>query len=75
MSDTTATPQAPQGEAVGRFRMSIVREESTPASDELWNGRADALARWLVAEWMRERENPECVRIEAEVNSERRAGG
>jgi hypothetical protein len=74
MSDTTATTKAPEGEAVGRFRMSIVHGESTQASDELWDGRASALARWLVSEWMRERENPECVRIEAEVNSERRAG-
>jgi hypothetical protein len=56
MSDTAATTKAPRGEAVGRFRISVVRGELTPESGELWNGRASALARWLVAEWHRQQE-------------------
>ena len=55
MYDTTATVEAPQGEVVGRFRMSVIRGESTPASDELWNSRADALAQWLIAQRQRRR--------------------
>jgi hypothetical protein len=59
---------------VGRFDISVVRGGATPASEELWRGRANALAHWLVSEWRREREDDERARIEAEVNSERRAG-
>ena len=55
MSDTTTTKPS-HSEMVGRFRMSIVRGESTPASEELWNRRASALAQWLLAEWHREQE-------------------
>jgi hypothetical protein len=53
MSDAT-TAKLPHSEAVGRFRLSVARGVSTPVSEELWNHRADALARWLVAEWYRE---------------------
>jgi len=52
----TATTKPPHGEAVGRFRLCIVRGEATPASEELWNHRAHALGKWLVAEWHREQE-------------------
>ena len=43
-------------ERVGRFEMTVVVGEPTPESEELWNGRASTLARWLVAEWHRERD-------------------
>jgi hypothetical protein len=45
---STATTETEQ---IGRFRISVVRGEPTPESEELWNGRADALARWLIAQW------------------------
>jgi hypothetical protein len=55
--------------------MTVLVGEPTPESEEKWAKRSDALARWLVSEWMRERENPDCVRDEHRLNSERRAGG
>ena len=54
MPDTSAVAEPIQGEAVGRFRMTVARGESTPETDALWNQRANALARWLASEWHRE---------------------
>ena len=68
---STATEGAEQ---VGRFRISVVRGEPMPETDALWQGRAIVLARWLVSEWKREREDAGRARIEPDVNSERGAG-
>ena len=40
-------------ERVGRFTMTVVRTEPTQESEERWSRRADALGRWLLAEWGR----------------------
>ena len=38
-------------EQVGRFRMTVVRAETTPESAERWSMRTNMLAMWLLAEW------------------------
>ena len=42
-------------ERVGQFEMRAVAAEPSNEANERWEGRVDALAAWLLAEWQRER--------------------
>lgn len=42
-------------ERVGALELQVESADPTPASEQRWEQRADALAAWLFAEWQRDR--------------------
>lgn len=42
-------------ERVGMLELQVEFADPTPASEQRWEQRADALAAWLFAEWQRDR--------------------
>ena len=54
-SEHAGLPKSPH-RRVGRFDMSVACAELSPEAAERWARRAEVLARWLMAEWERERQ-------------------
>lgn len=46
-------------ECIGSLAVSVQAAEPTAKAAERWKNRADSLARWLAAEWQRERASDE----------------